>query len=326
MSILITGIAGQDGLILARKLQKRGTSFWGTCRKDQATYVSNLLPDAKIIQEDLAVPGKITDLLKDLRPKTIFNLAGFSSVRDSWKNKDLTYRINYEMPREIIDWIQKSSTDSQLIQAVSSEIFAGINSSPQNESSLISPTSPYGESKALIQEYLREIRIKSDLRLSSAIMYNHESPLRPDQYVSRHISKSIARIFLGLDDSVKIGNLYAKRDWGWAPEYMDALILISEQDSGDDFIVASGIVNQVLDLMRFGFQSIGIKDFSSFIETQDERLRSIDSQTLVGDPRHIFEICGWKPTLKIEEGIAVMIKNDIELLKKPGKNTLSWLE
>ena len=325
MGILITGIAGQDGLILGAALQAREIPFFGVCRTSQAEYVENALPGFSPICSDLSVPGNMTKILKRVKPTKVFNFAGFSSVKRSWREQELTFQLNYSLPREIIEWIELENPETYLLQATSSEIFAGSNQIPQNELTPIAPLSPYGRSKAKAHNYLGEVRDRSGLKLSSAIMYNHESPIRSTEFVTRHISMSIARICANKSTTLTIGNTLASRDWGWAPDYVDALFKVMQLDYVGDFVLSTGIVSTVGDLIRYGFESVGINDFDKYVAIEPGRIRAVDSQTLVGNSTFINNFCGWAPTVSIKEGIAKMVKNDIKILKsKKNLNSLEW--
>ena len=326
MAVLITGVAGQDGLILAHFLKKQGVCFEGVCRDVQVQYVQKAIPNFTPINVDLSIKGNISSILRELKPTKIFNFAGFSSVKDSWQYPELTFSLNTQLPKEIINWIINESPETSLLQATSSEIFAGSLTTPQNESTTLSPLSPYGVSKAKTHEYLQEAREKFGLKLSSAIMYNHESPIRSPEFVTRHISKSIAGIALGQNETLQIGNMNSIRDWGWAPDYVEVLVQYMNLDVALDFIVSTGIPLSVAALIEYGFQSIGISDYAKYVSFDEQRIRSVDSQVLTGKSRILYDLLAWRPKVTIENGISKMVENDIKLLMNPQlKNPLEWL-
>ena len=214
MTILVTGAAGQDGILLSHLLTSYGLPVIALCRPSQSTFVQEMVPGLSIIPVDLKDFKSVNEILEETRPTKIFNLAGFSSVQDSWHHPELTFQINTELPKSMINWVKHASPETTFIQATSSEIFAASTERPQSEKSQIAPSSPYGESKAEAHSFLTQMRDSENLKLMSVVLYNHESPLRSPEFVTRHISQGIAKIALGLADTLPIGNIDSQRDWG----------------------------------------------------------------------------------------------------------------
>lgn len=326
MTILITGVAGQDGMLLSRFLASKDEPVIGLCRSTQETYVRENIPGITAKVVDVSDHDAVEEILNNVRPTKIFNLAGFSSVRDSWNNQELTFQINTELPKALINWVKKESPETVFIQATSSEIFADSPDSPQTEQSLLAPTSPYGKSKADAHEFLTRMREVESLNLISAILYNHESPLRSPTFVTRHISQGIARIACGIEKTLPIGDINSQRDWGWAPDYVRTMWEISKIDIADNYLISTGLIHSVNDLLMIGFESIGISDYRQYVVTDSTRTRKVDPQSLVGDSSYVKEKVGWVPTVTIEEVITRMIKHDINLLtEKTEIDAFSWL-
>ena len=327
MTILVTGAAGQDGILLSQLLTSYGLPVIALCRPSQSTFVQEMVPGLSTIPVDLQDFKRVSEILEETRPTKIFNLAGFSSVRDSWHHPELTFQINTELPKLMINWVKHASPETVFIQATSSEIFAASTDSPQSEKSKIAPTSPYGESKAQAHSFLTQMRDSENLKLMSVVLYNHESPLRSPAFVTRHISRGIAKIVLGLTDTLPIGNVNSQRDWGWAPDYVRALWEISELDKPENYVLSTGLLHTVSDLISFGFESVEISNYEKFLVTDFERARKVDPQSLVGDSSYVKEKIGWEPTLTIKQVLAKMVLHDIRILEHAsGVKPFDWLD
>jgi GDPmannose 4,6-dehydratase len=317
LKILITGAAGQDGKILADQLIANHHELVMLCRPNQSNSLQFEFPTAKIIGIDHTNFENIALILRDSNPDTIINLAAFSSVKDSWKQPEVLEKINVGLPRFLLEWVRVHKPDIRFLQASSSEIFGSVSEEPQNEMTLLRPLTPYGHSKASAHQLGVSYREKYNMNISNIIFYNHESLNRSNQYVTRHISSGVASIFLGKSKVLKIGNLQARRDWGWAPEYMQGLGRLIEREKYSDFVFATGQTHSVEDLIRIGFNSVGISDFSNYIQLTQEELRMADPVNLCGDSTKARIQLGWEPTLKAADFIPLMVANDVRFLSNP---------
>ena len=323
MSILITGAAGQDGILLARKLLKTDNAVIGLCRKNQTKYLQKMAPGIKIIAIDLTDLKRLIKVLNKTKPTTIFNLAGYSSVNRSWLEPEIATRINSELPVQLLSWIVRNSPTSKLIQASSSEIFGATSDIPQNEETSLKPITPYGLSKSVAFEMTQLFRSNENIQASNIILYNHESPLRREEFVTRRITRSVARIKHDEQQILSIGNINMKRDWGWAPDYVNGMILASQKNQADDYILATGILHSVRDIIETAFLYAGIEDFERYVLSDQKMIRKIDPQNLLGNSTKAQKQLGWKRTLEFKEIIQSMLEYDLQDLKRANK---PWLE
>ena len=321
MSILITGAGGQDGRILTKKLLAEGQKVTGTCRPGNKPLLSQYLPGIEIIELDLANESKLVDLLNFVQPDEVYNLAGFSSVNQSWKNPSLVTMINSVIPATILRWCVEKKPSARVLQASSSEIFGGSTVSPQNELTEHNPITPYGLSKSFSHVLLQQFRREYGIHASNVILYNHESPLRDIHFVTRKITHSVASIARGSKEPIRLGHIYSRRDWGWAPDYVDGMCKAIQQKSPGDFILATGVTHTVADILKFAFSHIGISDFSDFVLHDERNDRSADPTNLVGNISLASQQLDWFPTKPLREIIETMIDFDLKLIDEP---TAQW--
>lgn len=310
---LITGVSGQDGSYLADRLLAAGIEVHGVVR-DAGESV-----DPSIVQHrlDLSIESGVGELIAELRPDIIYNLAAVSSVYRSWKEPSLTARINGLAVAEMLAAVQAMSASghkTRFVQASSAEIFGAPELSPQNESTAIRPTSPYGAAKAYAHGLVGAYR-SAGVFAASAILYNHESPRRPEAFVTRKITAAVARISLGLQDRLELGNLAARRDWGWAPDYVDALVRVGEAEDPSDFIVATGVAHSVEEFVSAAFARVGISDWRNYVDVSTELLRTGDAAQQLGDASRARSELGWAPTREFDEIVSAMVDNDLALLR-----------
>ncbi len=317
MSILITGAGGQDGRLLSRKLLAEGRKVTGICRPGHKPSLSQYSPGLDIIELDLGNENKLVDLLDFAKPDEIYNLAGFSSVNQSWKNPSLVTTINSVVPATILKWCVEKKPTTRVLQASSSEIFGGSTVSPQNELTEHSPITPYGLSKSFSHTLVQQFRYQYGIHASNVILYNHESPLRDIHFVTRKITQSVAAIARGSKEPIRLGHIYSQRDWGWAPDYVDGMHKVIQQTSPGDFILATGITHTVADVLNFAFKHIGISDFSDYIIHDEKNDRNADPINLVGNISLASQQLNWLPTLNLEEIIATMVDYDLKLIEEP---------
>lgn len=309
---LIAGISGQDGSYLAELLVGRGYEVHGLTRDADEDVAAG----ATRHRVDLESTGSIADVVRSVRPDEFYNLAALSSVFRSWEDPLGTARINGLAVAEMLDVIRElgaSGHETRFVQASSAEMFGTPDHSPQNESTPIRPTSPYGASKAYAHGLVGAYRA-AGLFASSVILYNHESPRRPETFVTRKITAAAARISAGLQDRLELGNLAARRDWGWAPDYVDAMVRVASAPDPDDFVVATGVSHSVEDFVRVAFQRVGIDDWSDFVIVSDDLKRTGDAVEQAGDARKARSVLGWSPTVGFTELVHAMVDADVALL------------
>jgi GDPmannose 4,6-dehydratase len=316
LRILITGAAGQDGKNLGKELINANHQVVMVCRPESSKDLQKEFPSAEVFGCDLTDFQHLGEILRRNFPDTIVNLAAFSSVKDSWSQPEILNRINFELPKFLIEWIYKLNPDVNFLQASSSEIFGSVSEEPQTEMTALRPLTPYGYSKAKAHQFGCDFRERYKLNISNIILYNHESLNRSTKYVTRHVSEGISLIFLGKSNVLKIGNLKARRDWGWAPDYMSGLRMLIEKKFSSDFIFATGQTHSVEKLIEIGFETIGISDFQKYIELTQEELRMADPMNLRGDATKAREILGWTASYTIHDFMPLMVANDIKLNQK----------
>ncbi|MET0965045.1 MAG: GDP-mannose 4,6-dehydratase [Nakamurella sp.] len=312
---LITGVSGQDGGYLAERLLAEGVSVHGLVRsaEDSAPVVASM-PGLSLHVGDLNEVDSVTRLIRRLAPDEIYNLAGISSVAQSWAEPIATGRVSGLAAAGLLQaaWEFGESTGRQVrvVQASSAEIFGSPEISPQNESTPIAPITPYGAAKAYAHHMVKVYRSRG-LFAVSAVLYNHESPRRPATFVTRKITQGVARIAQGKQTELRMGNLDAHRDWGWAPDYVDAMIRAARHDEPDDYIVATGQSHSVRDFVAAAFLRAGIEDFEEYIKIDPAFVRPVDAADLRGDASRARHQLGWKPTVSFAELVGRMVDADL---------------
>ncbi|WP_341954163.1 GDP-mannose 4,6-dehydratase [Salinibacterium sp. TMP30] len=310
---LITGVTGQDGSYLAELLLARGYEIHGVTRD-----ADEVVTDGVIAHElNLATDSAIAELISEVEPHEIYNLAALSSVYQSWQNPGLTARLNGAVVAEMLAAVKvihdRGTTDIRFIQASSAEIFGAPTQSPQNEQTTVRPTSPYGAAKAYAHGLVGAYRT-AGVAASSVILYNHESPRRPETFVTRKITAAAARISAGKQDTLELGNLEAQRDWGWAPDYVDALFRAAQHSEPDDFVIATGVSHSVRDFVAAAFARAGVDDWPDRVRVSETLLRSGDAPLQLGDASKARQLLGWSPTVEFDEIVSAMVDNDLALL------------
>lgn len=310
---LITGVTGQDGSYLAELLLAQGYEVHGVTR-DAGEVVT---PGVVVHERNLSVDSAIGELITELQPREIYNLAAISSVYQSWQNPALTARLNGVVVAEMLAAVKKihdhGQIDIRFVQASSAEIFGAPAVSPQDESTPVRPTSPYGAAKAYAHGLVGAYRT-AGVSASSVILYNHESPRRPETFVTRKITAAAARISRGLQDTLELGNLDARRDWGWAPDYADALVRAAQHPEAGDFVIATGVSHSVRDFVAAAFERAGVADWERRVTVADSLLRTGDAALQRGDASKAQQILGWTPTVKFDEIVTAMVDHDLALL------------
>ncbi|SFA53044.1 GDPmannose 4,6-dehydratase [Rhodococcoides kroppenstedtii] len=315
---LITGVAGQDGTYLAQLLLRRGWTVHGITRPDRdAPPYEEFLDGVDVRFGDVSDPDVAAAAVADVRPDHIFHLAGISSVWKSWNDPVLTTRVNSVSAAALLNAAVHLQDDADkpvvFVNASSAEIFAGSGVARQDESTPVVPTSPYGATKAMSHSLVQVYRSKG-LAGINAILYNHESPRRPDTFVTRKITKAAAAIAAGRQDSLALGDVRLARDWGWAPDYVEAMAAMAVRGVADDFVVATGHARTIEDFVAAAFSAVGIADWRSVVTLDEDLLRPADAAVVVGDASKAKEVLGWTPTHSFEHVVAAMVEHDRALL------------
>jgi GDPmannose 4,6-dehydratase len=317
LKVLITGGSGQDGRILARQLVLEGQEVTALCKIGKEPLLSKYCPGMRVVGIDLTDQQKLLTILNRIQPDIIFNLAGFSSVRQSWVNPSLAILTNSLVPALILEWCLNVRPNTRYLQASSSEVFGGTLITPQNEETLHSPVTPYGLSKSFSHNLVRQYREEFGLHASNAILYNHESPLRSDHFVTRKITKAVAAIARGSQESLRLGNINSMRDWGWAPDFVEAMGKIVEKDLPEDYVIATGTSSSVKDILKFAFNYIGLPEYQEYLQHEILNDRHVDPINLTGDNTLARNSLNWAPTKNLEQIICAMVEFDLRLIEQP---------
>ena len=315
---LITGITGQDGLYLSELLLSKGYEVFGLVRgqnNPKIELVQRLVPQVQLLTGDLQDMSSLLRALAAAQPDEVYNLGAISFVAYSWENAQLTSDVTGKGVLNMLEAVRLHAGDDprrvRFYQASSSEMFGKVQEVPQRESTLLWPRSPYGVAKVFGHYMTINYRESYGMHASSGILFNHESPRRGPEFVTRKVSQAVARISLGLQDSLSLGNLDAQRDWGFAGDYVDAMWRMLQQDEADDYVVATGETHSIRELLDLAFAHVGIDDWAPYV-TQDPRfMRPAEVDLLIGDPAKAHERLGWKPRVDFPELVRMMVENDL---------------
>jgi len=316
MRALITGAAGQDGTILATQAMRAGDEVLGLIKP--GTDASELLryaPLVTTVECDLADHDLLQVTIRDFAPQEIYNLGGWSTPGDSWENRDLVRQINVEAVKAIIAVAQRIP-DARMFQAASASIFEGTDVIPQTERTDRAPQTPYAQSKSEAMDAVNEARDHGFFAVSG-ILYNHESPIRGENFVTRRISKGVARIAAGLQDTLELGDVEVARDWGWAPDYVRAMRLMLRADVPHDYVLATGISHRLSFFLERAFRAAGITEWQDHVVTSSDRVRKADTNKLVGDSRAAYAELGWRHTVDFDSIARAMVEHDVAMLRDP---------
>ena len=316
---LITGITGQDGLYLAELLLTKGYEVYGFMRgqnNPKRQLVEQLVPEVKILTGDLTDLSSIFRALTVSKPDEFYNLGAISFVAYSWENAHLTTEVTGTGVLNALEAIRLYSATSghevRFYQASSSEMYGKAQSVPQNEQTLLWPRSPYGVAKVYGHYMTINYRESYGMHASSGVLFNHESPRRGPEFVTRKVTQAAARISLGLQDSVTLGNLEARRDWGFAGDYVEAMWLMMQQDEADDYVIATGETHTIRSMLDLAFGVVGIDDWSRYVVEDDPQfVRPAEVDLLIGDASKAREKLGWVPRVTFEELIYMMVESDL---------------
>ena len=315
-SALITGITGQDGSYLAELLLEKGYEVHGMVRRastEKFERLEHLRDRITLHQADLLDERSLIDALRAAKPDEVYNLAAMSFVAVSWIQPTLTAEFTGVGVTRMLEALREAAPEARFYQASSSEMFGKVRETPQTETTPFYPRSPYGVAKAYGHHITVNYRESYDLFASSGILFNHESPRRGLEFVTRKITWHAAAIKHGQRDGVKLGNLDARRDWGYAKDYVEAMWLMLQQDVPDDFVIATGETHSVRRCVEVAFDEAGIP-WEEHVELDPQFLRPAEVDLLVGDPSKAKRELGWEPKTSFEELIRLMVRSDLDLL------------
>jgi GDPmannose 4,6-dehydratase len=320
----ITGITGQDGSYLAELLLSKGYEVHGLIRRSSlfnTERIDHLYkdfhdPEARFFLHygDLSVSGQLMDLLSDIHPDEIYHLGAQSHVRVSFDMPDYTGDVTGLGTLRVLEAIRKTGIQTRFYQASSSEMF-GASLPPQNEMTPFEPQSPYAVAKVYAYYMVKNYRKAYNIFGCNGILFNHESPRRGETFVTRKITRAATRIKLGLQEKLYLGNLEAKRDWGFAGDYIEAMWLMLQQELPDDYVIATGETHSVREFAEKVFQKLEL-DYQEYVEIDHRYFRPIEVDVLLGDSTKAQKILGWEPKVGFDQLIDIMIEADLELAKK----------
>lgn len=313
---LVTGAAGQDGSYLVERLLADGVEVHGVVRPGDDGGTP-LPPGARRHEADLADRAALRRLVERVRPDELYHLAGVSSVAQSWQQPELTAELSGLAVVTLLDAALRVQDDDgravRFVQASSAEIFGDPDRVPQDESTAVRPVNPYGATKAFAHQMVAVYRARG-LHAASCVLFNHESPRRPPSFVTRKITMAAARIARTGEGVVTLGNLDARRDWGWAPDYVDAMVRAARHAEALDVVVATGETHAVRDFALAALRHAGVADPEDRIVSDPAFFRPADAAQLVGDASRARQVLGWRPTRGFEDVVAAMVDHDLELL------------
>jgi GDPmannose 4,6-dehydratase len=316
---LVTGITGQDGMYLAELLLQKGYQVYGLIRgqnNPKRIIIESILPAVELVEGDLTDMGSLVSALELSQPDEVYNLAAISFVAFSFKQPEATGNISGLGALRLLEAIRLIDGGKGRIrfyQASTSELFGKVRETPQTEMTPFHPRSPYGVAKAYAHHMTVNYRESYGIHASCGILFNHESPRRGYEFVTRKVTSSVARIKLGLQKDLALGNLDAKRDWGFAGDYVKGMWLMLQQDQPDDYVLATGETHSIGELLDTAFNEVGIKDWKPYVKQDPRFMRPAEVDLLLGDPAKAKEKLGWQREVGFKELITMMVKNDLEI-------------
>ena len=317
-SALITGITGQDGSYLAELLLDKGYDVYGLIRRLSTPNISrieHILDKIELVEGDLTDQSSLDNAMRTAQPDEVYNLAAQSFVGTSWNQPVLTGDVSGLGVVRILESVRHQCPDAHVYQASTSEMFGKVQEVPQSETTHFYPRSPYGFAKVYGYWACVNYRESYDMHVSNGILFNHESPRRGIEFVTRKITDSVARIYHGLASELRLGNLDAKRDWGFAGDYVEAMWLMLQQDNPDDFVISTGETHSVREFVELAFAEVGL-DWEKYVVVDPKFVRPTEVELLLGDPSKARRVLGWEPKVKFEELVKMMVRADVERLSK----------
>ncbi len=317
---LVTGITGQDGSYLAEFLLEKGYKVYGLTRRTSTVNnerIKHIEHKIELIQGDLLDQTSLSNALIDTNPDEVYNLAAQSFVKTSWNQPVLTGEFTALGVTRMLEAIRTVNSKIKFYQASSSEMFGKVTETPQKETTRFYPRSPYGVAKVYGHYITVNYRESFNLFACSGILFNHESPRRGLEFVTRKISNAVARISLGKQEKVELGNLDSKRDWGFAKDYVEAMWLMLQQEEADDYVIATGENHSVSEFVELAFSVVGIKDWKKHVSAGNPKyLRPAEVDYLIGDYSKAKNKLNWEPRTSFKELVEMMVKADLEMEKR----------
>ncbi len=317
---LITGITGQDGAYLAAALKRKGYEVFGLVARrgtDSLWRLRELGIDQKVtfIQGDLTDLASLFQAVEASRPDEVYNLGAQSFVGSSWAQPGATAQVNIIGVANILEAVRRSHLKARFYQASSSEMFGLVRTEAQDESTPFYPRSPYGISKLAAHWFTVNYRESYGMHASSGILFNHESPLRGIEFVTRKVTDAASRIKLGKQKELRLGNIDARRDWGFAGDYVEAMWLMLQQSNPDDYVIATGVTTTVREMCDIAFTHLGM-DYRDHVVVDPQLFRPADVELLRGNPAKALRILGWTPKVDVRQLIRMMVDADMERVSK----------
>jgi GDPmannose 4,6-dehydratase len=315
---LITGITGQDGLYLSELLLSKGYDVFGLIRgqnNPKESLVRELVPELTLLSGDLQDLSSLLRAVERSAPDEVYNLGAISYVAYSWEQAALTSTVTghgvLNMLEAVRLWAHGDVGRVRFYQASSSEMFGKVQAVPQNESTLLWPRSPYGVAKVFGHYMTINYRESYGMHASSGILFNHESPRRGPEFVTRKVSQAVARISSGLQNELRLGNLDARRDWGFAGDYVEAMWLMLQQEHADDYVISTGETHAIRELVDLAFARVGIDDWARYVVQDPQFFRPSEVDLLIGDASKARDRLGWTPKVSFQELVAMMVDADL---------------
>jgi GDPmannose 4,6-dehydratase len=316
---LITGITGQDGMYLAELLIEKGYQVYGLIRgqnNPKRAIIEHEIPQVELVEGDLGDMGSLVSALEISQPDEVYNLGAISFVAFSFKQPEVTGNITGLGALRLLEAIRimdQGRGKIKYYQASTSELYGKVRETPQTELTPFHPRSPYGVAKAYAHHMTVNYRESYGIYASCGILFNHESPRRGYEFVTRKVTSSVARIKLGLQKELVLGNIDSKRDWGFAGDYVKGMWLMLQQDEPDDYVLATGETHSIQDLLDVSFKQVGIDDWKPYVKQDPRFMRPAEVDLLLGDPAKAEKKLGWKPEVKFEQLIKMMVENDLKI-------------
>ena len=318
MRALITGITGQDGSYLADLLLEKGYEVYGMVRRssvEKLDRIEHIRDRIKFVQADLLDQLSIISAVRQADPDEVYNLAAMSFVPTSWSQPVLTGEFTAIGVTRVLEAIRLVNKNIKFYQASSSEMFGKVSEAPQNENTPFHPRSPYGVAKVYGHHITVNYRESYDIFAASGILFNHESPRRGLEFVTKKVTNAVAKIKLGLAESLYLGNLDAKRDWGYSKDYVEAMWLMLQQGSPDDYVISTGESHSVKEWVEASFSCLDL-DWEKYVKMDEKMLRPAEVDLLIGDSTKARDKLGWKPQVNFEGLVKLMVEHDYNELKK----------
>ena len=311
---LITGITGQDGSYLAELLLDKQYDVYGLVRRlstPNTTNINHIINDIHLVEGDLMDQSSLDSAIQECRPDEVYNLAAQSFVATSWQQPVLTGEVDALGALRVLEAIRRNKKDCRFYQASSSEMFGKVQETPQNEKTPFYPRSPYGVAKVYAYWATINYRESYEMFCANGILFNHESPRRGIEFVTRKITDAVARISAGLQKELRLGNLDAERDWGFAGDYVKAMWRMLQHEKSDDFVIATGEAHSVREFVDLAFREVGL-NYEDYVVVDPKFFRPAEVNFLMGDSGKARRVLGWKPEVKFEDLVKIMMKADIE--------------